>query len=135
VKRVSKKKKRVPVKAGGAAPTAEELSGILHDLRAIEITHPGLYGQLYRLIGWLLAWPGGFVWQTQENRDWIRHLVARHHLEAGVKWDDAFDKAAADLRDHPATVGPDRIAAAYKRAERKLAPEKRRAPRQRRKDR
>jgi hypothetical protein len=129
MKRV-RKKKRVPVKFGGAAPTIETLSDLIHKLRAIQDTHPELYWRLYQLIGWLLL-PDGFIWQQQENRDRMRHFVARHHLEAGAKWDEAFQITADDLHDHPAAAGPDRIVEVYKQGERKLPSELRR-PRRRR---
>jgi hypothetical protein len=125
-----RKKSRVPVTVGGAAPTAESLSELLHDLQAIAETHPELYWKLYQLIGWLLL-PDGFIWQQQGSRDWLRHRVARHQLESGAKWDDVFQSAADDLRNHPAAAGPDWIAATYKQVERKLPPELRRQKRRR----
>ena len=124
MKRV-RKKSHVSVKVGGVAPTIETLSDLLHDLWAIQDTHPELYWRLYQLIAWLLL-PDGFIWQQPENRDRVRHSVARHHLEAGAKWDEAFQAAADDLHDHSAAAGPDRIAEVYKRGERKLPSELRR---------
>jgi hypothetical protein len=136
MKRV-RKKSHVPVKVGGLAPTVETLSDLSRDLYAIAETHPELYWKVYQLIGWLLL-PDGFIWQQPENRDWMRHLTGRHHLEKGKKWDEgggsdlhddeegAFQSAANELRNHPAGVGPDRIKKIYKRGERKLPPELRR---------
>jgi hypothetical protein len=133
----ARKKSHVSVKVGGVAPTIETLSDLMHDLWAIQDTHPELYWQLYQLIAWLLL-PDGFIWQQPENRVWMRHSVARHHLERGKKWDEgghdpdgAFQSASDDLRKHPAAVGPDRITAAYKQGERKLPPELRRPKRHR----
>ena len=134
MKRVRRGKSHVQVKIGGVAPTAESLSDLIRDLRAIAHTHPELYWRLYQLIGWLLL-PDGFIWQQQESRDWMRHQVARHHLEQGKKWDEggggegAFQSTADNLRHSPAAAGPDRIAAVYKRRERKLSLELRRPKR------
>lgn len=143
----TRKRSRVPVKVAGAPP-AQQLSQLLDDLCAIADTHPDLYYRVYQLIGWLLL-PDGFIWQQQESREWMRHRVARHHLERGKMWDTggadsedgafrgdsedgSFQSSADDLRGHPAAVSPDRIEAAYKVRERKLPPELRRVPTARR---
>jgi hypothetical protein len=136
MKRV-RKKKYVSVKVGGVAPTAESLGDLLRDLHAIADTHPELYGRLCQWIGWLLL-PDGFIWQQQESREWIRHRVARHHLEHRKAWDTggggegAFQSASDDLADHPAAAGPDRIEATYKAGERDLPLKLRRVPTRRR---
>jgi hypothetical protein len=121
-------KRHVPVKVGGLAPTVATLDALRQDLQAIANTHPELYGRLYELIGWLLL-PDGFVWAQPENREAIRHLVVRLRLERGDKWDDALHEASAELRNHPAAAGPDRMAAAYKSIERGLPPKMQRAKR------
>ena len=127
----ARKKSSVPVKVGGTAePTIETLSDLMHDLWAIADTHPELYWRLNQLIGWLLL-PDGFIWQQPQNRDWMRHQVARRYLDQGKKWDEggghgaegedgAFQSTSDDLHKHPAAAGPDRIEAIYKQRERKL---------------
>jgi hypothetical protein len=147
----TRKRSKVPVKVAGG-PTIEEISRILHDLNTIRDQHPDLYFRIYELLGWLLL-ADGFIWQQQENREWMRHQVARHHLERGRAWDTggdggsdgedsssdsntgAFQSSADDLRGHPATASPYRIEAAYKTGERKLPPELRRVPAERRRGR
>lgn len=114
----------------------QRITQLLDDLNVIRDAHPELYWDLYQLLGWLLL-PDGFVWSQPDNREEQRHAVVRHLLERGTKWDDAFRKASDELRkpsyrlgpSHPAAVGPDRMAAAYKRIERGLPPNMRRPKR------
>jgi hypothetical protein len=138
VKKV-RKKSRVTIEISAGAPTIESLDALLRDLRTIADTHPELHEKMYQVIGWLLL-PDGFIWQQQGNREWMRHLVARHNLERGNMWDSgvgggAFQMSADELHNHPAAVKPDRIEAAYKKIESKLPPELQRVQEERRRGR
>lgn len=124
----AKKRLRQPSGNELIPPTLDGLTRLLDDLHGIRDEHSELYHQVYELIGWLLT-AQGFIWNgryKQSNKEATRHAVVRSKLECGDKWDDVFESASTELKDHPAAAGARAMRESYQDIEKELPTESRR---------